>query len=41
MIKLKTTTEREKDIICLMQGYLGIVVATYWHIFPIMGWRMG
>lgn len=37
IIKLRKTTEREKDIIGLLQGYVGILFATYWAMFGIGG----
>jgi len=36
-IKFKKLTEREKDIIGLMQGYFGALLLTYWAMFGIGG----
>ena len=37
LIKWRKTTEREKDIIGLLQGYFGVLFATYWAMFGIGG----
>ena len=35
MKKLRKTTELEKDIVCLMQGYLGVLFCSYMGVLMI------
>lgn len=33
-------TERQKDIICLMQGYLGVIYASGSYVFQSWTWGL-
>ena len=40
LFNLRKTTEREKDLIGLLQGYLGVITMTYWGVWCLNTGRL-